>query len=402
MGTTSTMLEKMHKEILTGSGYTDAEIQDAKNKADENLGQLRSELSSFMDDFLHRGSDGTNSYYDGKSLNHDALVSRVVTVVDDAARKQVVDAYNESHDVKVQSVDEITAENFMMDGNTLMALVQGYASSGIASYDSYYQQALSKSDYSRTDAMLVALVKGSRGVVDQLPTKVDESLVEMGGMNTYGIIVGVVAFGIATLLIPMVYTILLSNNLVAQKVESGSLAFTLSTPTTRNSFIFTEATYLLYSELVMGLALLLAAVFSQLVGVAAGGSDLTESLSLHDIGFYALGNFMVTVGISGICFLASCHFNKTNLAIGAGGGLTIFFFICSILGLFGTKAIPATVRIDAMGFFNYLTIDSLFDPIAVMEGNAFQYWFKLLWLLVIAGVTYTLGAVDFCHKDLPL
>ena len=111
---------------------------------------------------------------------------------------------------------------------------------------------------------------------------------------------------------------------------------------------------------------------------------------------------MVMLAISGICFLSSCFFNKSNLAIAIGGGISIFFFICSILGLFGCQAMPGTIRIEQMNIFNNITILSLFDPLAVMNKDYTTFFVKLIGLLVIAGGTYTLGAIRFNKKDLPL
>ena len=238
--------------------------------------------------------------------------------------------------------------------------------------------------------------------MSQLPGKVSDSLTEMGNMNTYGIMVGVVGFGIAALLIPMVYTIMTANNLVANKVETGSLAFTLSTPIRRISFVFTEACYLIFTELVMGATLTVVSVITQMLGVACGGTDLLTSLPISDICFYALGNFFVTLAVSGICFCASCFFNKSSQAIACGGGITIAFFIFSILGLFGTPAIPGTVRIEAMNYFNYFTIDSLFDAMAVMNNDWLTYGLKLMGLVLITLVTYIVGMGRFTKKDLPL
>ena len=55
-----------------------------------------------------------------------------------------------------------------------------------------------------------------------------------------------------------------------------------------------------------------------------------------------------------------------------------------------------------MSIFNYMTIDSLFDALAVMAQDYGTYWFKLMFLLIIAIVTYVLGGLDFKKKDLPL
>ena len=160
--------------------------------------------------------------------------------------------------------------------------------------------------------------------------------------------------------------------------------------------------YLLFTEVVMGVSLFLGTLAAREIGIACGSQDLVESLPINDIALYALGNFGVTIAISGINFLASCWFNKGGQAIGAGGGVTIAFFIFSILGLFGTEAIPGTVRISAMSFFNYITVDSCFDAMAVMNADYVTYAWKLGITLIIAAITYGVGFVRFTKKDLPL
>ncbi len=400
MGKTSNMLQKMRKEVLTGEAYTEEEVEAAKNEAQDSLATISLNLQSFMKTYLKR-ENGKNDYYDGSNVNEDSIASLAVNQVSEMARITLVNSYNEKNDPKISSIEEITVENSSMSGQEMMTLVRGYAASGISSYETYYDE-FAKKGYTTTECNLLAMNKGSQGVMAQLPTSVDESLKEMGNMNTYGIIVGVVAFGMAALLIPMVYTILLSKSLVSEKVETGSLAFTLSTPTTRSSFIFTQGCYLIFSEIVMALSLLVATIVTREIGILAGSTDLGTSLPIVDLCLYALGNFMVALAVSGINFLASCHFNKTSESIGVGGGITIFFFICSILGLFATKAIPGTIRINMMSIFNYMTIDSLFDALAVMNQEYSTYWFKLMFLLIIAVVTYFVGGADFKKKDLPL
>ncbi len=400
MGKTSNMLQKMRKEVLTGEAYTEEEVEAAKNEAQDSLATISLNLQSFMKTYLKR-ENGKNDYYDGSNVNEDSIASLAVNQVSEMARVTLVNSYNEKNDPKISSIEEITVENSSMSGQEMMTLVRGYAASGISSYETYYDE-FAKKGYTTTECNLLAMNKGSQGVMAQLPTSVDESLKEMGNMNTYGIIVGVVAFGMAALLIPMVYTILLSKSLVSEKVETGSLAFTLSTPTTRSSFIFTQGCYLIFSEIVMALSLLVATIVTREIGILAGSTDLGTSLPIVDLCLYALGNFMVALAVSGINFLASCHFNKTSESIGVGGGITIFFFICSILGLFATKAIPGTIRINMMSIFNYMTIDSLFDALAVMNQEYSTYWFKLMFLLIIAVVTYFVGGADFKKKDLPL
>lgn len=401
MGTPATLVQKMHKDLLTGEDYTEEEIEKAKKDSNEQIDtQIVPNLKSFMSDFIKRDSKNSNEYFDGNKVNEIAIADRVNSIVGKMAAQQLIDSYNDKHGTSITDVSQITSEDSSMDGKSMMDSVYAYSSGGISSFRYLYSSNLEKG-YKGTDALLAAMVKSCTGVIDQLPNKVNDSLTEMGSMNTYGIFVGVVAFGMASILIPMVYTITLADSLVAEKVETGSLAFTMSTPIKRSTFIFTEACYLIGTEVFMGLVLFVGGLLARTCGIAMGGTDLIESLPISDISQYALGNFMVTLAISGICFCASSIFNKVRFAISYGGGLNIFFFICSILGLFGTKAIPGTVRIESMNYFNYVTILSLNDGVAVMEASA-VYWYKLIGLLAIALLTYISGSIVFTKKDLPL
>lgn len=397
MGTSSNLVEKLHKDVITGEGYTDEEIRTAKEDASKELVVLKEYLVNFFDEYLKKYDE----YHINGKINDDLLVRKSVTLVKEQAAAKLVEDFNANNKTHISSVDELTINNYSMDGKDLMQYVDSYAASGITSYKTYKDDSL-RTGYTANEAQLIADARGSLGVINQLPTSIQDSLNEMGDMNTYGIIVGVIAFGIAVLLVPMVYTVLTANSLVSEKVESGSLAFTMSTPISRQSFIFTSGVYLLFTEVFMAAVLILVSVIAQLLGGYLGSGDLLTSLPILDIVAYGFGNFMVTLAISGICFMSSCRFNKTNTNIGVSGGLSIFFFICAILGLFATKAIPGTIRIETMNVFNYLTIFSLFDSLAVMNGELMIYFMKLLGLLGITIVTYTIGSIKFTKKDLPL
>ena len=397
MGTNSTLVEKLHKEIITGEPYSEEEINDAKEEANKELAVLKNRIEEFFVDYLKN----YDSYHNKGLIEDDLLIKKAVYLVKEQAAKTLVEDFNKNNSTHISSIDEITVNNYSMDGKELMQYVDSYAASGITSYRTYKDDSLTNG-YNAHEAQLIAVSKGSLGVINQLPSSIQDSLNEMGDMNTYGIIVGVIAFGIAVLLIPMVYTVLTANSLVSEKVESGSLAFTMSTPISRQSFIFTSGVYLVFTEIFMAVVLIAVSVIAQILGGYIGSGDLLTSLPLLDILAYGFGNFMVSLAISGICFMSSCWFNKTNNNIGVSGGLSIFFFICAILGLFATKAIPGTIRIETMNIFNYCTIFSLFDSLAVMNGDWFLYFMKFIGLLGITVITYIIGSIKFTKKDLPL
>lgn len=401
LGTPATIVQKMRKEALTGEPYTDEEIKKAKEDASEALKTLKNDVTSFMAIYTNRTSGVDNPYYhDGardKEAIEEAAIDKVVTLAKDTYLK----TYNEEYGTNYADITDIDGRKTGLSGQTILDTVNGYAVSGISTYKKAYQEKL-KSGYSQTDSMLIATSLGGRGIMDQLPSDVNDSLTEMGGMNTYAIIAGKIGFAVACLLIPMVYTVMLSTSLVSQKIENGSLAFTFSTPITRESFIFTEGAFLVFAQVVMSILLYFGSLLARIIGIAAGSPDIATSLPIDQFSYYALGNFLVTLAVSAVTFLASAYFNKSGFSLGVGGGFVVLSFLCAILGLFGSSAMPGTIRIDSMNFFNYLSLISLFDPLAVMDGNLDTYWLKLIGLVVIAIIGYVAGNVVFKKKDLPL
>lgn len=400
LGTPANLLQKMRKEAITGEAYTDEEIESAKEEASEELEAVEETVTSFMGVYLTRGSDGTNAYYDGSQTDEQAIIDLSISLVYEAAAQQLIDEYNEENDTHITSIEQITSEDGTASGIQSMNAVYSYASGAIASYRTIYSAKLS-SGYSQDEARLIAMVNATSSVMSQLPTDVNDSLSEMGESNTYGIVVGMIGFAIAGVLIPMAYMVMLSNSLVAQKVENGSLAFTFSNPTKRSTYIFTQGLYMIFSATVMAIILFGLTLATRCICVALGNTDFLTSLPIEDMAMYAFGNYMLSLALSGICFLSSSIFNKSSEAIGLGGGISIFFFICAILGIFGSEAIPGTARIEAMDIFNYATIFSLFDAHAVIVDDVI-YWYKLIGLAAISLVCYLISVKVFEKKDLPL
>lgn len=401
LGTPATIVQKMRKEALTGTPYTDEEIAKAKEDASEALKMLKTDVTTFMSIYTNRTSGFDNPYFHDGARDKDAIEEAAIDKVVTMAKETYLKTYNEEYGTNYDDITAIDGRKTGLSGQTILDTVNGYAVSGISTYKRAYAEKI-KNGYSQTDSMLIATSLGGRGIMDQLPSDVNDSLTEMGGMNTYAIIAGKIGFAIACLLIPMVYTVMLSTSLVSQKIENGSLAFTFSTPITRESFIFTEGAFLVFAQVVMGILLYVGSLLARVIGIAAGSPDIATSLPINQFSYYALGNFLVTLAVSAVTFFASAYFNKSGYSLGVGGGFVVFSFLCSILGLFGSSAIPGTIRIDSMNFFNYLTLISLFDPLAVMNGNMDTYWLKLIGLLVISVIGYVAGNVIFKKKDLPL
>lgn len=233
------------------------------------------------------------------------------------------------------------------------------------------------------------------GLLDSIPKDVATSLSELGSMDIFALVVGEMFYRIAGILLPMIFVIMCSNNLIATQVDTGSMAYILSTPTKRKKVTITQMLFLILSLFVMCL-------FTTITSVISLSLVTTEiSITIPDILLFNLSSFFTLVAISGINFLASSWFNKSSKSMAVGGGLSIFFLVATILGLFGSEAMPSAIKIEAMNYFNYVSIISLFDTTSILEGTLAWLW-KIGILLIISIVTYTISIIKFDKKDLPL
>ena len=236
----------------------------------------------------------------------------------------------------------------------------------------------------------------SRTMFFSLPEKVITALSELGSMDVYELVIGSMFYRIAGLLLPMIFVIMTANNLIAGQVDSGAMAYVLSTPIKRKKVTITQMFYLIFSLLAMFVFTSVASVVSLAL---VKGTDFT--ITYGQMLLLNLGAFITMFAVSGICFLASSWFNRSKLSMSFGGGLSMFFLVATILGLFGSNVIPSAIRIEAMKYFNYVSVISLFDAISIMDGSLTYLW-KFAILLAIGAVTYAAGIFKFNKKDLPL
>lgn len=235
-------------------------------------------------------------------------------------------------------------------------------------------------------------------LLSSLPSEVSDALKEVGELDLYSLIVGSIFYKLAGLLLPIIYMIMASNNLIAGQVDSGSMAYVLSTSTKRKTVVFTQALYLIGSLFAM---FALTTVTGSICLAIVKADSPSIIMSYGELILLNVGAFLVLFALSGLCFLTSCWFDRSKRSMAIGGGLSIYSLVGAMLGLFGTKTIPSVVRLDALNYFNYTTIISLFDSVSIIDGTTTFIW-KFAILLVAGIVGYVVGARKFVRKDLPL
>jgi ABC-2 type transport system permease protein len=235
----------------------------------------------------------------------------------------------------------------------------------------------------------------TNSLLASLPEEVADALDEIGQMDMYGILVGSIFFKMAGLLLPIIYMIMTSNALIAGQVDSGSMAYILSTSTKRRTVTFTQGIYLAGSLFLMFVCTTITSI------ICLNSVDVFTTLNNEKLLLLNLGAFLVMFAMSGICFLTSCWFDRSKRAMALGGGLSMFFLVATMLGLFGSPILPSIIRMDALNNFNYCSIITLFDPISILDGTTDYLW--EFGILAVGGIIcYIIGAIRFRKKDLPL
>ena len=103
-----------------------------------------------------------------------------------------------------------------------------------------------------------------------------------------------------------------------------------------------------------------------------------------------IGCFLLMFALSGISFMFSCIFNLSKNSLALGAGIPIAFFIFALMAQID----------DSLDGFKYLTLNTLFDPNAIISGGS--YWIQFVVLTGLGIVLYAIGIKVFKEKDLPL
>lgn len=291
-------------------------------------------------------------------------------------------------------------------GSTGYDYIKDLSRSSIVKYDAELSDAISQIvTTGKTDQQInaekqaiTASIRANYGksFLQTLPADVSSSLEELGAMDLYGMIIGSIFFKMAGLLLPIIYIIMVANNLIAGQVDSGSMAYILSTSTKRRQVICTQALFLVSSLFLMFTA---TTITGCICLHFVDGKYIT--LTVKQLILLNAGAFVTLFAMSGISFLASCWFNRSKYSMSLGGGLNMFFLVATMLGLFGSQVLPSVVRLKSLNFFNYCSIITLFDELSILGGTTTFIW-KLAILFVMGLVAYIVGGVKFERKDLPL
>lgn len=344
--------------------------------------------SSEREQYIHeRASECTSVFFAG-NMTTDAAVNTLVEALSSyGVTKEKYDSFGYTYD-SVKHMAMTSSVTYIGRLDYELGLINERNENGEFKDADEYMAAINDKRSSLAEEIL-------QSFLSTLPHEVSDALEEIGKADLYSLIVGSIFYKLAGLLLPIIYMIMSSNNLISGQIDTGSMAYVLSTSTKRSTVVFTQAVYLIGSLLAMfSLTTVTGCICLSLV---------TEEIELtySNLILLNVGAFLVLFALSGLCFFTSCVFDRSKRSMAIGGGLSIFALVAAMLGLFGSPVIPSVVRLDALNNFNYATIISLFDVISIIDGtNAFIIKFVILAVCGIIG--YIAGSLRFVKKDLPL
>ncbi|USB33883.1 ABC transporter permease subunit [Paenibacillus sp. YPG26] len=193
-------------------------------------------------------------------------------------------------------------------------------------------------------------------------------------------------YGLIFIVILSIFSLMVSTQLMARMVDQGSMAYLLSTPTTRGRVACTQALVL-----ITGLLIIVGA--TTLAGFAGNLLFIADQEAFHAGNFLRLNlvGFLMFCAVGAVSFLISSASNDERRALSISGVLVIGSFA---LDLFGKLS-------EQTEWIRHASIFSLFRPSEIVTGS--EGWIASSWILSIIGVGFfALSIWVFRKRDLPL
>lgn len=225
---------------------------------------------------------------------------------------------------------------------------------------------------------------GMEAMLEMLP----DGMLKAFGFDTLGTdmtsYLGHYLYGFIVIVFPVLYIVLMSNRLVARHVDSGSMAYLLTTPNTRARIALTQGAYLLTSLLAlfvldMGILVLLS------VAMFPGLLDVGRFLLLN------LVTYLTLATVSGVGFLFSCVFSDARYSVAFGGGIPMAFIAIKMVSEINTK----------LDWMRYLSVFSVLDIDRILTSSSYTVAVSLI-LAGATAVLYGLGVRIFDKKSLAI
>ncbi len=196
--------------------------------------------------------------------------------------------------------------------------------------------------------------------------------------------IGSYFYGMLVFMIPLIYVSIMGHSLMARYVDSGSMAYLLSTPNTRVRIAMTQGVYFLSS-----IGVLFVFLTAATIGMCASMFP-----NMLDVGAFVRLNacaFLLTCAVSSICWFFSCLFSETKYSLAFGVGIPVLLFMLNVIG--GMK--------QQLNWLASVSVYRLFRASDILADNANVLGVCLIFLAVTVFL-YGSGILVFKKKNLPL
>lgn len=191
-------------------------------------------------------------------------------------------------------------------------------------------------------------------------------------------------YGFIFFMFPMIFIILVGNNIMVKHIDSGSMAYILTTPHTRRSVATTQAVFLMTSTIFI-------VIMNMILIILMSGILFPGKLDVGNFIMLNITTLSVLLFISSIVFFCSSYFDDRSRSLAYGSFVSIFFFVINAI-----KNIS-----DQLSFLRFFTPFALVNIDKILEGGAYSYVVSLITLLVTATI-YTFSIYNFNKRSLAL
>ena len=228
---------------------------------------------------------------------------------------------------------------------------------------------------------------------------IDSEQIEMMSSMDPTVMINQMYYTVTGLLPIFLLIVFLANSLIVDQVDKGSMAYVLSTPTKRSAVAKTQMLFMIIVPFIIISLVCISRLIS--TQVFFGEVNVASTIALFG------GMYVLSEAVAAICYMGSCIFNRSRSSMAFGGGISVWFFLASLLGMFGSDMmVDMGMGVKELGYFNNTTLVGLYDinTLSTVGTDAVDYAFiwKLAVLAVVAIVCYAAGSVRFQKKDLPL
>lgn len=191
-------------------------------------------------------------------------------------------------------------------------------------------------------------------------------------------------YGFIMVIFPLIYSVVVANRLIAKHVDSGSLAYLLTTPITRVRIATTQAVYLAVSLLfIFVVAVVVAFVIAE--SMFASMLDVGRYVRLNVVAYLAL------LAGAGVSYLSSCSFSDTRHSLAFGAGIPLVFLVARMISKIS----------DEVAWARYLSLYSFIDVERLLADPGYAVASSAI-LFAVSLALFAAAVVVFKRRSLAL